>query len=123
MALAKNVMGGGFSAGQARSLNGNNVNTAVTATGTTRATGTALTADVNVVSTATSLQGVVLYQGVPGDSQIVYNATTAAITVYPPSALVGINQLGVGNGFVLAPYTAVDIYMLTSTQYVGFLSA
>ena len=124
MALANNVMNGAHvSAGTAQAINGNNVNLTVTAAGTTRATATALTADVNVVTTATSLQGVSLYSGMPGDSQIVYNATTVPIYVYPSSATIAINQLAAGSGFVLASYTGAEIWTISSTKMLGFLSA
>lgn len=122
MPLAKNVMGAGIPAAQARGLNGNNVNAAVTAAGTTQGTATAITADVNVVTTASSAQGVILYSGVPGDSQIVYNNTTADIRVYPHSGG-NFNQLAANAGFVLAPYTAAQCFLINATQWVAFLSA
>lgn len=122
MPLAKNVMGAGIPAAQARGINGNNVNAAVTAAGTTQATATAVTADVNVVTTATTGQGAILYSGVPGDSQIVYNNTTADIKVYPHTGG-NVNQLAANSGFVLAPYTAVQCVLINATQWVAFLSA
>ena len=122
MALAKNVMGAGFSSSQARALNGNSTNSTVTAAGTTQATATAITADVNVVTTATTGQGVILYAGVGGDSQVVYNSTTADIKVYPPTG-VAINQLAANSGFILAPRTACEVQLMTATAAVAFLSA
>ena len=122
MPLAKNVMGAGISSAQARGINGNNVNSAVTAAGTTQATATAVTADVNSVTTATADQGVILYNGVIGDDQVVYNATTAQIKVYPPTAG-NVNQLAANTGFILASYTGVLCKKVTSTQWLGFLSA
>ena len=124
MALAKNVMAGAHMSGlAAQGVNGNNIASGVTAAGTTQATATVLTADVNVVTTATSLQGVSVYNGLLGDSQIVYNATTVPIYVYPPLATAQINQLAAGAGFVLAPYTAAWIVSITSLKDVAFLSA
>ena len=123
MPLAKNVMRGGVSAGAARALNGNEVQSALTAAGTTQGAAVAMEGDVNVISTATTGQGGVLSsQSVPGDEQIVYNSTSVDILVYPP---VGgnFNQLAANTGFVLAPYTAVKCKKVTSTQWVGFLSA
>ncbi len=124
MALAKNVMQGGVSAGQARAINGNNVNSAVTAAGTTQGTATAITADVNVVTTATNLQGVILYAGVPGDSQWIFNnsGVGVAVTVYPPTGA-KVNQLATNAGFVLAPYTGVCCKCISSTQWLANLSA
>lgn len=122
MALAKNVMGQGVSAGQARAINGNNVNATITAAGTTQGTATAITADVNVVSTATTGQGVILYAGVPGDDQWIYNSTSADIRVYPHTGA-KVNQVATNGAFVLAPYTAVHCKLISSTQWVGILSA
>ena len=122
MALAKNVMGAGISSGQARAINGNNVNSAVTGTGTTLATGAAITADVNVITGGAEATGVVLYSGVPGDSQIVFNNTSTYKYVYPHSGG-NVNQLAASSGFILAPYTAVHCVLTSSTQWVGFMSA
>ena len=122
MALAMNVMRGGVSAGAAQAINGNTVNSAITAAGTTQGTATAIVADVNIVTTATSAQGVILYNGVLGDSQEIFNNTNADIRVYPP--LGGkVNQLTTNAGFVLAPQTSVEVKKMTSTQWVGYLSA
>ncbi len=122
MALAMNVMRGGVSAGAAQAINGNTVNSAITAAGTTQGTATAIVADVNIVTTATSAQGVILYNGVLGDSQEIFNNTNTDIRVYPP--LGGkVNQLTTNAGFVLAPQTSVEVKKMTSTQWVGYLSA
>ncbi len=123
MPLAKNVMRGGVSAAAARALNGNEVQATITAAGTTQGGAAACEGDVNIVSTATTGQGVKLSAyGIAGDSQIVYNSTSADIKVYPPTGG-NVNQLAANSGFVLAPYTAVKVYKVTATQYVGFVSA
>ncbi len=123
MPLAKNVMRGGVSAAAARALNGNEVQATITAAGTTQGGAAALEGDVNIVSTATTGQGVRLSAyAIQGDSQIVYNNTSADIKVYPPTGG-NVNQLSANAGFVLAPYTAVNVYKVTGTQYVGFISA
>ena len=122
MPLAKNVMGANISAGKARSINGNNVNATITAAGTTQGTATALTADVIVITTATTGQGVILYSGVPGDDQWVYNDTLVDIRVYPH---VGgsINQIAANSAFVLAPKTCSHCKLINSTRWVVNLSA
>lgn len=123
MPLAKNVMRGGLSAGAALAINGNEVQSAITAAGTTQATATAMEGDVNVISTATTGQGGILSaQAIAGDDQVVYNSTSVDVKVYPPSGG-NFNQLAANAGFVLAPYTAVVCKKVTSTQWVGFLSA
>jgi len=122
MPLVRNQMGGGVSAGQARAINGSNINSAVTAAGTTQGTATAITADTNIVTTATTGQGVILYNGVITDSQEVFNNTSTDIRVYPPTGG-NVNQLAANSGFVLAPYTSVVCKKMTATQWVGYLSA
>lgn len=122
MPLAKNVMKGGVSAGAAQAINGNASVVNYTAAGTTQGTAKAIVADTNIVTTATTGQGVILYAGMPGDSQMVYNATTADIRVYPPSGG-NFNQLAANIGFVLASYTAVKCHCVSKTQWLGFLSA
>ena len=122
MPLARNQMGGGVSAGSARAMNGTAINSAVTAAGTTQGGATAITGDINIVTTATTGQGVILYNGVIGDSQEIFNNTTADIRVYPPTSG-NVNQLAANAGFVLAPYTAVVVKKMTATQWIGYLSA
>ena len=122
MPLAKNVMSGGTSAGQARAINGNNVNSAITAAGTTQGTATAVTADLGIVSTATTGQGVILYAAVPGDDQWIYNGTSTDIKVYPPSGS-KFNQLSANSGFTLAPSVGVMCKTVSSTQMLAIMSA
>ena len=122
MPLAKNIMSGGISAGQASAIAGRVISATVTAAGTTQGGAATLAGDVNLVTTATTGQGVIIYAGPPGDSQIVYNATTTDIRVYPPTG-VAINQLSANAAFTLAPRTAVWVFLLSSTAAVGFMSA
>lgn len=123
MPLAKNVMRGGVSAAAAKALNGNEVQATLTAAGTTQATAVAMEGDVNVITTGTTGQGGILSAyAMAGDSQVVYNATSADLKVYPPTGG-KVNQVATNGGFVLAPYTAVKCMKVTSTQWVGFLSA
>jgi len=123
MPLAKNVMRAGISAGAARSINGNEVQSALTAAGTTQGTAVAMEGDVNVISTATTGQGGILSSyAMAGDDQMVYNSTAVDILIYPPSGG-NVNQLAANAGFVLPPRTAVLCKKVTATQWVGFLSA
>ena len=124
MALAVNVMNGAHvSAMSAKAINGNNVNSAVTATGTTITTAADLVADVCQISAGAAGTGVQLYQGEPGDEQVVYNSTSTYKVVYPSASTVAINQLAAGSGMILAPYTGCMFKTITSTQILGFLSA
>ena len=112
----------GISPITAQSIQGD-ANVAVTAAGTTLATATDLTNAFNVVTTATDGQGVQLDTGVIGDSQVVYNATSVSIKVYPSSSTAKINQIAAGGGHILAPFTACLYWVASSTQHLGNLSA
>lgn len=120
---AFDIMKGGFSAGQARAINGQ-TNSAVSAAGTTQSDATELKASMNYVSTVGASSGVVLPSNSEiGDEIVVYNAQGSnQLTVYPPSGG-AINQLSANTGMLLAVYTAVMLRKITSTQWVGFLSA
>src|SRR5678815_3069776 len=79
------LMGAGFSAGQARALVSSSATSAISAAGTTRGTATALTTSINAVSTAAAGSGVSLPTGyTTNDSLIVYNDNTGnSFYVYP----------------------------------------
>lgn len=123
MALTTDVMGGGFSSGQAQAINGQN-NTSVSAAGTTISDATALKASHNSVTTVGASSGVLLPHAPIGDSITVYNGTaTNALSVYPPVSSHTINQLTAGVAMLLSPYTAVLLKRVSSTAWVGWLSA
>tara|TARA_R110000868_G_scaffold335787_2_gene596651 strand:- start:3649 stop:4014 length:366 start_codon:yes stop_codon:yes gene_type:complete len=121
MALASKMMGGGMSSVMAQAINGD-VNSAVSAAGTTQATATAINAGNVVVTTAAASSGVILPSGVIGDDLGILNLGANAVTVYPP---VGeqINALSANTGFLLAPNTAVVVKKFTNTRWMAFLSA
>lgn len=122
MATIGEMMGGGLSSGSARAINGT-VNSSVSAAGTTLATATALKASHNVVTTVAASSGVVLPNTEIGDEFLVYNATTTALTVYPPTSSATINQLSAGVGMLLAPYTACKFKKTSATAWHAWLSA
>lgn len=121
MALARNIMGGGFSAGQAVAINGN-IASAVSAAGTTQGTATALRADVNFLTTVAASSGAILASCQPGDSQIVYNAGANTLTVYPDSGS-RINGGSTNVGVSLATNTACVYIRVTTTRWIGIMSA
>lgn len=121
MALAARMMGGGLSAGQAKAINGD-VNSAVSAAGTTQGTATALKSGVNVVTTAAASSGVILPNGEISDEVEVLNLGANAVTIYPPTSG-QINALSANTGFLLATNTAVKVKKFTATRWMGFLSA
>ena len=122
---ASQLMGAGFSAGQASALIGPSPTTAISAAGTTLGTATALAAVTNLVSTATSAQGVKLpTTAVTNDWCLVFNDNTGtSITVYPDTSSNKINNLATAGGFLLANNTAMFAVKVSSTRWLAFLSA
>ena len=112
----------GISPITAQSIQGD-VNTGITAAGTTITTATDLTNFINIVTTATDGQGVQLDSGVVGDSQIVYNNTLVSIKVYPWASTAKINQITAGAGHILPPQGTCLYWIASSTQHVGNMSA
>jgi len=121
MALAREVMGGGFSAGQALALNGG-VSSTVTAAGTTITDAFDLLTSVNIITTAGAGSGVQLPSMQIGDSVEILNLGANAVNVYPYTGD-RINALATNSGFTLATNTAVKIRKFTSTRCLAFLSA
>ena len=122
MAIALDMMKGGVSAGMARAINGQ-VQSAVTAAGTTITGATDLTASINVVTTAAANSGVQVPNGEIGDEVEILNLGANAVTVYPDASANQINALSAGAGFLLATNTAVVLRKFTSSRWSGFLSA
>ena len=123
MGYAKNLMGAGIPAAMAAATEISSVATALTAAGTTQTTALAISADANFVSTVGAGSGVIIYNGMIGDTVYVFNDAGAnPLTVYPP---VGgkINNLSTNGGFLLAPNTAVQVSKITSTRWFAILSA
>lgn len=122
MAQASNVMKGGFSAAQAKALNGN-IDTSVSAAGTVITDATDLTADTSIIDSCASGAGVQLRDMEIGDSQEVFNNTTTQCLVYPPIATSSINQIAAGSAMILPAKTSCIYRKLSATQVVAYLSA
>ena len=122
MALASNIMRGGYSAGMAKAINGA-IATGLTAAGTTITDALDLTADTNVIGTCASGAGVQVAAAEIGDSQEIYNGGANACKVYPDSTLVQFNSLGVGNAFTLGTNTMAYCRKVSSTRWIVNLSA
>ena len=86
MAFAKNMMQGGFSAGQADAIGGSVASVSATPAGT-QATALVVSADYNLVTFSSGSCAVRLYAGGPGDSCAVINAGSSAMFVWPPSGV------------------------------------
>ena len=122
MALARNIMRGGWSAGNAKAVNGA-VATGLTAAGTTLGTALALSADTNVLGTVSSGTGVSLPSAEIGDSVEIYNGGANSVTVYPDTSSVQINSLSTGSGFLLGTNTMCYARRVTATRWLVNLSA
>lgn len=125
MALSKDVMGGGFSAGQARALGGNYA--AITAAGSVIGDATDLTASNCVVAGADGTKGVQLTGNI-GDSITVFNNSGSTLKVWPGSSTEAIAVPGTGLGSAAAAYDhttyAVVTYVkITATQWLPTKSA
>ncbi len=122
---AVQLMGAGFSAGQASALVGPAPTTAISAAGTTLATATALSAVTNLVSTAAALSGVKLPTSATGnDWCIVFNDNTGtAFYVYPDAAGNKINGLTNGAPATVGNNSTIFFQKVSSTRWIGFQSA
>lgn len=121
MPLTENVMRGGHSAGGSRAIVGGARVTGATATGTTQATGYALTQDVTVFSTVGASSGATC-PNVGAGSIVIYNGGANSLTVYPP---VGgkINSGATNGGVTVATNTCLVIFYASNVQLIGNLSA
>lgn len=124
MALSKDIMGGGFSAGQAKALGGNYA--AITAAGSAQGDATTLSASNCVVAGADATKGVIL-NGDVGDSVWVFNNSGSTLKVYPNSgAAIAVPGTGLGSAnasYAHTTYAVVVYKKITSTQWLPNKSA
>jgi hypothetical protein len=113
MALAKEVMRGGLSAGQASALGGGYVSVAAAGSAITDAT--AVTASNAVVTAADGTKGVILV-GQVGDSQTIFNSSGSTLKVYPDSTASSIAVPGTGSGTLGAAYSHTTYAVVTYTR-------
>ena len=121
MALGHKVNAAGIPALAVLSLS-QDVAEGLTAAGTNQATAYAMTAADNEFTTVAAGTGAVLYAGSPGDEQLVFNAGANALKVYPPSGS-KINALPTDQAVLIPKNTACTFKCLTTTRWVGVLSA
>ncbi len=99
------------------------VNTSVSAAGTTQGTATELTATDSEITTVAADSGVILHSSLSaGDQQTVFNAGADAVKVYPPSGM-KINALSTNAAMLLAVNTGCLFKCVSSTRVFGVLSA
>lgn len=122
MARKQQVMGSGIAGGAADKIVGS-VASGLTATGTNQATGLALSADINEVTTVAASTGVVLPSGCNvGDSIFVYSIGAQTLTVYPPVGET-INAIAAGSGFSQATATTAMYKKVNNTRWASLLTA
>jgi hypothetical protein len=123
MAYAKNIMGGGTSAGQAAAITGGGV-TGIVALGTTNVDATPLQpVSAHEVTTSAASTGVRLADGAPGDDTAVFNNSGQTLLVYPPAGD-QINALAVTTqGFSMANGKTALFRCISSTRWMAILTA
>jgi len=117
MALAREMMQGGISAGTAQALGGQS-NTALAAAGSSQATATLIQTSNCIVTGADGTKAVVLPACNSGDEVWVINNSASSLIVYPPSGA-GIVATGSGLGTVNASYAQTTY---TTCMYKCFSS-
>jgi hypothetical protein len=126
MALAREVMLGGFSAGQANALGGQ-YNSSLAALGSSQGTAALVTTSNVIVTGADGTKGIVLPAGQPGDEILVFNNAASTCPVYPPAGA-AITVVGTGLGsanaaFSLLTYKSAQFNCLSATQWLVNVSA
>jgi len=124
MALAREVMLAGFSAGQARGLGGGYAG--LVALGSTQDNAAPITSSTHVVTGADGTKGVRLVAEV-GDTVWLFNNSGSSLKVYGATGE-AIAVPGTGLGTVNAAYThttyaVVEYYKITATQWIPSKSA
>ena len=122
MALARDIMKGGFSWGSAKAVNGQ-IDSTVSASGTSISDAKRLATSINVVTTAAASSGVQLPSAEIGDEVEILNIGSNSVVVYPDASTARINNLSTGSGFTLATNTAVKLRKFTKLRWIGYLSA
>jgi len=101
------------------SLTGNyirSVATGISAAGSNQGTATAITKDINVVSTVSAGQGVILPTAVAGMVIIVNNTSATNMSVYPASGA-AINSLATNIAFNHVAGGSIQYYAVSTTQW------
>jgi hypothetical protein len=126
MAWATEVIGGGFSAGQAGALGGT-TNSAVAAAGSTQGNATLVGSSFSIVTGADGTKGVILPALNIGDEGLLFNSSSSNLKVYPPSnAAIAVSGTGLGTAnaaFTLAGNKYMQYNCFSSTQFMAMVSA
>jgi hypothetical protein len=118
MALAKEIMQGGLSAGTARAIGGQSAS--ITAVGSAQADAATLTASMCIVGSADGTKGVIL-AGEVGDEVWVFNNSGSTLKVWPDSgAAITVGGTGLGSAnaaFSQLTYKASVYKKQSATQW------
>ena len=118
--LAYKLFGSGLNTLTVASMT--DVATGLTAAGTTQGDAYECTSAKNAFSTVAAGAGAIMdSDAAPGDSQMIYNGGSNALSVYPPSSA-QINALGTNLPMLLPVKTACEFVCLTTTLWTGILS-
>lgn len=124
MALAKQLMGVGFSAGQAGAIGG--VYSTYAAAGSAQTDATTIGSGLSIVTAADGTKGVIL-TGQVGDSVEIFNNSASTLKVYPDSgAAIAVPGTGLGTAnaaYSQTTYSVVWYTKITSTQWLPVKSA
>lgn len=124
MAYAKEIMGGGLSAGQAQAIGGQY--NGIVALGSAQSDAAPLTSSLSVVTAADGTKGVILPAGQVGDAVTIFNNSASTLKVYPPSgAAIAVVGTGVGSAnsaHSALTYKTVTYICFSSTQWVPMIS-
>lgn len=102
MAMAKEVMQGGLSAGTAAAMGGQGGT--VAAAGSAQTDATAIVVSINIATGADGTKGVILPAGQVGDEIWIFNSSASTLKVYPPTSA-AIDVTGTGLGTVNAAHS------------------
>ena len=94
----------------------NSIQTGISAAGSTQGTGTALANTVNIVSTVSSGNGVVLPTAIAGMTIYITNTSANSLLVYPASGAT-INELATNAGYTQATKATIHYVAASSTQW------
>jgi hypothetical protein len=92
------------------------VQTSISAAGSTQGDATALTKDINIISTVSAGQGVVLPTAVAGMVLIINNISATDMNVYPATGA-AINSLSTNLGLNHIAGASLQYYAMSSTQW------
>ena len=118
--LAYKLFGSGLNTLTVASMT--DVATGLTAAGTTQGDAYECTSAKNAFTTVAAGAGAIMdSDAAPGDSQMIYNGGSNALSVYPPSSA-QINALAVNGAMLLPTNTACEFHCLSTTLWTGILS-